>query len=253
MDEILIIGHGVVGSGLKSELSMLCPDVFDKYNGYNTARDIQYDIAFICVDTPLTDTCDCDISEVRNAIQEHDAKLYVIKSTVLPSTTDMLAEETGKDIVFSPEFYGATQHSRGFDFNYTILGGQKKSCQKVIQILQKVYDGRHQFRMTDAKTAELVKYMENSFLATKLSFCHQFFNIAEQEGISYEELRELFILDPRINESHTFVYRDMPYWSSHCLNKDVRAIANKYDASLIKDVIRFNVKQKGKYNDTNKR
>ena len=107
--------------------------------------------------------------------------------------------------------------------------------------------------MTDAKTAELVKYMENSFLATKLSFCHQFFNIAEQEWISYEELRELFILDPRINESHTFVYRDMPYWSSHCLNKDVRAIANKYDARLIKDVIRFNVKQKGKFDDTNKR
>ena len=98
MDEILIIGHGVVGSGLESELSMLCPNVFDKYKGYNTARDIQYDIAFICVDTPLTDTCDCDIDEVRNAIQEHDAKLYVIRSTVLPGTTEMLAKETGKDI-----------------------------------------------------------------------------------------------------------------------------------------------------------
>ena len=105
--------------------------------------------------------------------------------------------------------------------------------------------------MTDAKTAELVKYMENSFLATKLSFCHQFFNIAEQEGVSYEELRELFVLDPRINGSHTFVYRDNPYWDSHCLNKDVRAIANRYDAKLLHDVIHFNEEQKGKNNDTN--
>ena len=63
--------------------------------------------------------------------------------------------------------------------------------------------------------------MENSYLATKVSFCQQFYNLAEQIGVDYEELRELFILDPRVNPSHTFVYRDKPYWDTVCLNKDV--------------------------------
>ena len=82
--------------------------------------------------------------------------------------------------------------------------------------------------------------MENAYLATKVSFCNQFFDIAEHLGVSYEELRELFILDPRVNPSHTFVYRDAPYWDSHCLNKDVKAIAESFDAQLLKDIITFN-------------
>jgi UDP-glucose 6-dehydrogenase len=82
--------------------------------------------------------------------------------------------------------------------------------------------------------------MENSYLATKVSFCQQFFNLAEEMGVNYEELRELFILDPRVNPSHTFVHREQPYWDSKCLNKDVPAIANTFNAPLLKSVIEFN-------------
>ncbi len=101
--------------------------------------------------------------------------------------------------------------------------------------------------MTDSRTAELVKYMENSWLATKVSFCSQFFEIAEKEGVNYEELRELFVLDPRVNHSHTFIYRDHPYWESHCLDKDVPAIAITEDAKLLKTVIEFNMKKKEEF------
>ena len=58
--------------------------------------------------------------------------------------------------------------------------------------------------------------------------------------VDYEELRELFVLDPRVNPSHTFVDRMHPYWSSHCLDKDVPAIANAYKAPLLQEVIKFN-------------
>ena len=115
---------------------------------------------------------------------------------------------------------------------------------KVVQILQHVYDGTHSFRITDSRTAELAKYMENSYLAMKVSFCQQFFDIAEKTGVCYEELRELFTLDPRVDASHTFVYRDRPYWDSHCLNKDVRAVAEVYDARLLMDMIEFNESRK---------
>lgn len=249
--DILIIGQGIVGTNLANELNRLNPDVYDKYKGADDRNLNSYHVAFICVDTPHTDSNPCDISEVRNAIVENDADIYVIKSTVLPGTVDTLRAETGKRIVFSPEYYGATQHCNNFEFNFTILGGEKEDCLEVIQLLQRNYDGRHSFRITDARTAELAKYMENCWLATKVSFCNQFFDIANAANVNYEELRELFILDPRVNPSHTFVYNDHPYWKSHCLDKDVRAVAETYDAPLLKDIIRFNEKRVGENNDCN--
>ena len=54
----------------------------------------------------------------------------------------------------------------------------------------------------------------------------------------------MFTLDPRVGASHTFVYRDHPYWDSHCLNKDVPAIANAYGAELLLGMIEFNEKRK---------
>ena len=239
---VLIIGVGTVGGNLSRELAALQPQLYDKYKGIDTRQGgAHYDVAFVCVDTPGVD---CDITEVRAAIMEHDADVFVIKSTVLPGTTERLAKETGKAVIFSPEYYGGTQHCNNFSFPFTILGGEKAACVKVAQILQRVYDGTHSFRFTDARTAELVKYMENSYLAMKVSFCQQFFDIAEKAGVCYEELRELFVLDPRVEPSHTFVYRDQPYWDSHCLNKDVPAIAGSYDAPFLKAMIAFNEARK---------
>lgn len=236
----LIVGRGVVGSNLERELAALSPDVYDKGKGVDTRNLGGYRVAFVCVDTPRTDGSPCDVSEVRNAIAENDADVYVVKSTVLPGTTDALRAETGKRVVFSPEYYGATQHCNNFEFGFTILGGERADCALVVQALQRVYDGRHSFRITDAKTAELAKYMENCYLAAKVSFCCQFADIADSIGVCYEELRELFVLDPRVDPSHTFVYRDAPYWSSHCLDKDVRALADAFDAPLVEGVVRFN-------------
>jgi UDP-glucose 6-dehydrogenase len=245
IDRVLIVGYGIVGHNLSKELAALSPVVYDKYKGMDErVPGMRYDLAFICVDTPRTEDCPCDTSEVMDAILHNDAETFVIKSTVLPGTTDRLCAETGKPCVFSPEYYGGTQHANAYDYRYSILGGKREPCVKVIQKLQQVYDGRHTFRITDATTAELTKYMENAFLATKVSFCQQFFDIAQSLGVCYEELRELFVLDPRVNPSHTFVSREHPWWSSHCLDKDVPAIADAFDAPLIRAVVDYNESRK---------
>lgn len=244
--KILIVGMGIVGTNLYKRLQRGC--CVDKYKSnyyFNYTQVIankdHFDIAFICVDTPATVDSTCDISEVACALNEYDADIYVIKSSVLPDQANFLRQlSSTKHLVFSPEYYGDTQHCNNFDFNFTILGGDKSDCIEVQQFLQSVYDGTHTFRITDPKTACLAKYMENSYLAMKVSFCNQFFDIAKKIGVSYEELRELFVLDPRVNPSHTFVYRDHPYWDSHCLNKDVNAIAQEYDAKLLKAMIQYN-------------
>ena len=244
---VLIIGYGVVGHNLHKELEVLQPDIYDiKYKSLDMRKE-HYDFAFICVDTPyVSDTCGCDITQVENAIKDNDADIYIIKSTVFPHTTEELAKKYKKHIVMSPEYYGGTQHCNNFDFNFTILGGDKDDCLKVQQLLQHVYDARHTFHVVDSKTAELAKYMENSWLATKVSFCNQFYEIAKNQGVDYEILRELFILDPRVNPSHTFVYEDHPYWQSHCLDKDVYAIAQYDEAKFLRSVIEYNEECKKK-------
>lgn len=240
--KILIIGCGVVGSNVKRTLSKLNPKVVDKFKPELTDYDPneEYDIAYVAVDTPYNDKGACDTTEVFNAVRDNKAKVFVIKSTILPKTTERIIKETGKHVVFSPEFYGGTQHCNNYHFGFTILGGAKDDCVVVQQMLQQVFDARHKFRITDSRTAELVKYAENSFLATKVSFAVAFFQIAESLGVCYEELRELFTLDPRIDPSHTFVYREKPYWDTHCLNKDVPAIAEATGNEFLMAVVNFN-------------
>ena len=249
MKSVLIVGVGNIGSRLYEEYRRLSPDRYDPVKGYDEKRPIRYDFAFIAVDTPMNADGSCDLSQVWQALGETGAEVYVLRSTVPPGTTEKLRMDTGKRIVFSPEFYGTTQHAdeHTFDFSFTILGGLKEDCNAVIQLLQEVYDARHHFRVTDSTTAELTKYMENTMLAAKVSLCVQFWEIAGEYGVSYPEMRELLLEDKRFSRAHTFIYDDHPYWESHCFDKDLAAIAAVSDAPLIEDVIRYNRRCKARY------
>lgn len=256
MKSILIVGYGVVGKNIYKELENLQPDIYDKFKvEYNTRKFIKYDFCFICVDTPYIDKENpCDITEVKHAIEENEAKIYIIKSTVLPGTTNYLNSlYYRKNIIFSPEYYGNTQHCNNFNFNFTILGGDKDSCIETQQLLQEVYDARHTFRIVDSTTAEFTKYMENGWLAHNVSFCNQMhesiekFNKINGTNVKYEEVRDCWSLDERMPKSHTYVYREHPFFDSHCLNKDTQAYAEFLDVFLFKAMIEFNEMQKKKY------
>ena len=240
--DVLIVGGGVVGVNISKEFAAIGPEMYDKYKPeMNTKTKCHYDFVFICVPTDYKgEDNPCDITEVRNALLENDAGIYVIKSTVLPGTVEKLKKETGKRIVFSPEYYGATMYANNYNFDFTILGGDRSDCNEVVQLLQNAYDARHKFYVVKSQEAEVIKYMENSYLAMKVSFCVQFWEIAKKAGADYGAVREGFLLDPRVNPSHTFVFDDHPFWSSHCFNKDVRAIAESFGAGLLLDVIKYN-------------
>ena len=66
--------------------------------------------------------------------------------------------------------------------------------------------------------------MENAFLAAKVAFCNEFYDIASAHGIDYNELRELWLLDPRIGRSHTFVLPHSRGFGGRCLPKDLSSI-----------------------------
>lgn len=244
---VLIIGCGVVGGNLGRELSALSPDRCDKYKGIQKEHG-RHEVGFVCVDTPLVGGT-LDYTEVANAIEENDCDLYVIKSTVPVGTTDKLSAR-GKRVIFSPEYYGGTQHCNNFSFDFTILGGDPGWCHEAQQLLQEVYDARHVFRKCTAREAEMVKFMENSWLATKVSFCQEFWQMCGEASIDYDTVREMFVMDPRVNPAHTFVYDSHPWYESHCLDKDVPSIANQFSSQLIRAVIDSNDTRKKTYGGT---
>ena len=245
---ILVCGYGVVGRfvhepiGKTAEIHIYDPNV-EKYND-NKVFNERYDMAFICVPTDSLPDGSADISLVKETVNCIDAETIVIKSAVPMGT----AESFNKDnIVISPEYCGATLHS-GNNQGFIVLGGKQPYLDRVAALYQRVKNGGFRIRFTDWRTAELAKYMENCFLALKITFCVEFYHVAMNNGVSYPELREIFIMDERMGDSHTFVYPDKPYYDSHCLNKDVPALINQSEgmACLMSAVHRINMGRKNK-------
>ena len=232
----LIIGFGVVGKNMAE----IFPDaeIHDPAQGYDYLG--VADVGFACVPTERLENGSADLSIVKSVVDEWagKCKALVIKSTVPPGTTQWLGHD---NLIMSPEYFGGTQHANAHNYDFVILGGERKYTKIVTELYKEHYAASLRIILTDSTTAELTKYMENSWLATKVTFCNEFYRLAQQYGVDYDELRECWLADPRVNPSHTFVYRDHPYWDSHCLNKDVPAIVtHSKNAPLLESVININ-------------
>lgn len=240
--KILIIGYGIVGKNVHK----IFPDalVHDPKKGY-IVKNSEFDLAFICVPTDMNPDGSCNTDIVESVIKEWKDKvtIFCIRSTVPPGFTEKMNQKA--QVIFQPEYYGATQHANNCNYNFVILGGDRTIATRVSEYYKHIYTAELKILITDSRTAELAKYMENAWLATKVIFCNEFFRIAEANGVNYGELRELWLADPRINRSHTFVYYDTPYYNSHCLNKDVPAIIadsedKGFDATFLRAVVQRN-------------
>ena len=231
---IAIVGYGVVGRALAKlfdgDKGSAEVAVYDRFiPSMNTAdrkAAIQAcDLAFIAVPTP--EGCDgaCDVSAVEEVVSWVEPPMC-LKSTVPPGTVDRLVEATGKRICFSPEYVGETRWHPWKDIEshtFVIVGGERELCALVVNAYQAHLGPLVRYYMTDARTAELCKYMENCFLATKVAFVNQFYDLARAFGVNYHELREIWLADERIGRSHTIVTEERGY-RGRCLPKDVAAI-----------------------------
>ena len=237
--KILIIGFGVVGGNVRCSLAGCNVTIHDPDKGYKA--DGKYDVCFVCVPTEKHHDGSCDTKIVEQVVREWSGRvsMFCIRSTVPPGTTEQLNKIA--PCVFQPEYYGATQHANAPDYDFAILGGEIEYTNVIAELYKEVYTADFRIIKTNSRTAELTKYMENAWLATKVTFCNEFYRIAKMMGIDYDTLRECWLEDPRINRSHTFVYRNHPWYKSHCLDKDIPAIiqaAEKhgYNAKLLKAV-----------------
>ena len=225
--DILICGYGNIGKKTFNEIMGLIDQEHEIYtydikeNKTQGNISFHFDYCFICVSTEMLEDGSCDTSNVWDCVDKVNADVIIIKSTVPPGTTDQIIEKyKDKNIVFSPEFYGTTIHAPS-NLNFLILGGAAENCSKVADLFHLIKPASFRIRFTTTKTAELVKYMENCFLGLKVQFCSEFFDIAKEIGVDYNDLRECFVLDERLGESHTYINPKQPYYDSHCLNKDI--------------------------------
>ncbi len=254
-----IVGYGYVGKAvynlLEKKHEIIIKEIEDTYNECNTC-----DVVIICVPTPMMQNGEVDISIIEEAVKYIECGLIIIKSTIPPGTSQYLANKYTKSIVFSPEYIGEGNYPLPYwegvphptdmsKHEFTIFGGPVFSTRQAIKVFKPCLGPYHKYIQTDWATAELTKYMENSWIATKVTFCNEFYEIARHFGVDYNELRELWLLDKRISRSHTLV-SDTKGFSGKCIPKDtngiIAAIRKKgYEPEFMKEVLRSNDRFRG--------
>lgn len=204
------------------------------------------EIAFICVPTPMfSDKFGVDLSALSEVFTWIDTPIIVIKSTVPPGTTEkMHAYKPESCVLHNPEFL--TETNAFFDTLHEtriIIGycnaGDLRGVDKLLELYKKHYGADVKYMITKAKVSEMVKYTTNAFLATKVIFCNEIYNTCKKLGISYDELRELWLLDERVGRSHTLITPERGY-GGMCLPKDVKGLIEFSDSELMKTVHNLN-------------
>jgi UDPglucose 6-dehydrogenase len=224
--KIGIIGVGMVGGALAKVLSR--PYLYDKYKEIGSLKEInQADIIFICVPTPFDAKKGFDLSYVQDAFKLiKGSKIVVIKSTVLPGTTEMFQKKYPRHkILFNPEFL--TEETADQDMRYPdrqIIGYTKKSYNVAKDILQILPLAPFE-RIIPATEAETVKYFGNCWFSVKVVYANQIYDLCEKLGIDYNRVRECAAADKRIGPSHLEIFhKGYRGYGGKCLPKDTRAL-----------------------------
>jgi UDPglucose 6-dehydrogenase len=255
-----IIGLGTVGRVMQRlfepHAQLVTYDVATP-EPYPTEQLSLCDFALICVDTPMAADGSCDTSMVEAAVAAVPVDRVLIKSTVAPGTTDRLVAETGKQICFWPEYVSESVYinptwaGRPEDVPFLIIGGAPASRSWFLDRLVGILGPTKTYHQCRAIEAELTKYMENAFLATKVAFVNEFYEICRTMDADWHTVREGWLLDPRIGRSHSAVFPDRRGFDGRCLPKDVQAIvtaasAAGYPPQLLAEVIASNERHRGR-------
>ena len=210
--KVAIIGFGFVGKALKNAIHKNV-DVFIVDPKLDThIKDLEKfnpEFIFICVPTPMLDdgTQDCSIIEsVIDEIYENKLEsIIVIKSTVLPNLYNSFSKKI-KNLLCNPEFL--REKSAYYDFinsEFILIGGDKKLSNK----LKNFYINHTEcisenFQFTDLISASLIKYAINTFLATKVIFFNQLYNIFNNSNSTsnWSDFLKIISSDSRIGNSH---------------------------------------------------
>tara|TARA_X000000368_G_C23050346_1_gene721094 strand:+ start:2602 stop:3423 length:822 start_codon:yes stop_codon:yes gene_type:complete len=256
--KIGVIGQGFVGNAVYQKFKKFYDILtFDKnlILGNSNIDDIKKNckIIFVCVPTPMNSDGSCDTSIVESVIKDFsniDDLIIINKSTVTPGTTATLNDKYKKlNIVFNPEFL--TERNAVEDYNQQeriILGGPRPATSKLKSVFSKVFPESHIIK-TGSTHAEMIKYFTNCFLASKVAFANEMYQLCTKLDLDYDKIVEYVLHDSRIGKTHLNVPGhdgDFGY-GGHCFPKDLSAILYLSDLLatnnlLLKSIVNSNDK-----------
>ena len=202
------------------------------------------DIIFVAVGTPQKSNGAIELSMIKKAVtsigrilaKSKKSQIVLIKSTVTPGTMQnvilpILEKRSGKKagkefgLISNPEFLQESSAIRNTKFPHVIvLGGyQTKFMKKAKSFFSKLHPNVP-IIITNHQTAEMIKYANNSFLATKISFINQLANLCQNvPGANIDDIAKTIGFDPRIGKSFL---NAGPGYGGSCLPKDMKALIN---------------------------
>ena len=216
-DTIGIVGQGFVGSaireGMKNDFNV---QTYDKFKSdVSTCGSLQElcttaQIVFVCLPTPMRKDGSCDLSILEDTVAQINSfknnNIVIVKSTVVPGTTERLNEENEHvDIVFNPEFLTEANSIEDFkNQNRIIIGGPRPATTIVKNMYRKSFRDTPIVK-TGSTIAEFVKYFINCFLATKVAYANEFSQMCDLQGVDYDKVVEYALYDKRIAPTHLSV------------------------------------------------
>lgn len=237
---ILVIGCGFVGNAVAQSLEQQNRNVVridPKYNNNKIEDYKDANGAIVCVPTPTVDGV-CDDSIVRHVISELGNMRIMLKCTVPP---DML-ETYPSNVTYNPEFLKAKTATEDFEKQETFILGGSKQLDRYYWEQQFSYLPNVKFVNTDRKTASMVKYMNNCWLATKVAFFHEVFANLDA-SYDHDAMINILATFDRIGPSHMAMNDEGKLgFGGHCFPKDTEAFLDYTGSEILRQVIETNNK-----------
>ena len=264
--KVSIIGHGFVGkaleNGLKEKVETLIIDPIYN-NKISDLNEFAPEIIFICVPTPMSDDGHQNINILNNVVEEINEvdinPQIVVKSTILPSNL-LRIKKLIPNVIYNPEFLTERNAFEDFINSELIIFGGNINDTKNLSIFYKNYTKckTKEHIMTDLISSSLIKYTINSFLASKVIFFNEIFNLfnKSQSSETWMNFINAISKDTRIGYSHMLVPGPDGRlgFGGACFPKDTEAFLvffeeNKKSFSLLAEAIKVNNNLRRDYSD----
>jgi UDPglucose 6-dehydrogenase len=254
--KIGIIGNGFVGKATRvlecKEIKILVYDIKPELcypEGLQIDDLIDCSLIFISVPTPMNNDGTCHLNIVINVINKLNSIInkektqLVIRSTVLPGTSDKLGT------YFMPEFLTEKNYLNDFiNCENWIFGLLNKSTDKnFMKNIKNLINIAYKYKKINYnniffvynKEAEMIKYIRNCFLAVKVSFFNEMYEFCKLKDIDYNVVQKIATMDKRIGSSHSSVPGpDNKFgFGGTCFPKDTSALKKEMDNNNMKSYI----------------
>ncbi len=217
------------------------------------------DLIFIAVPTPMDNKGKCHLNIVKEVVYklkkiiDPNKTFLILRSTVPPGTSDLLG------CYFMPEFLTEKNWEEDFInckqwiFGTIVDDNNDRFKQSISNLLNLAYENGwikyKNISFVKNKEAEMIKYFRNTFLAVKVSYCNEMYQLCNNLGIDYDTVRTISTADERIGESHTKVpgHDGKLGFGGTCLPKDCNALLhimedNGVDSYILKSAVDRNEK-----------